>query len=291
MSQGSQALMLMDTSATFSVASEPYAFLTESLKQSVELNIDESIRGTRSRSKERTGVASKKVGGSISMRPSPAELDKLLPRILGAAESFDSFALAESLPEFWVYVQRDIEKYMYHNCKVGSATFSGSEGQAVQLAMEIFGKTRTKAGTFPAVALDTDNFYSFHQGVLTVNSVTHNFKTFEVKIDNLMEVLFENSVTATSVEATDRIITLSCDLPYNAAANTLQDAIDNGEKVSGSLVFTNGGQSLTFTFPALINTDEDPVIGGRGKIRYPITLQALQSGTSKELVVTHDSVA
>ena len=291
MSQGSQALMLMETSASFTTGSEPYAFLTESLKQKVELDIDPSIRGTRSRSKERTGISSKKVGGSVSMRPSPAELDNLLPRILGAAESVDSFLLAEGLPEFWVYVQRDVEEYMYNNCKVGSATFSSSEGQALELAMEIFGKTRTKAGTFPTVAQDTDNFYTLSQAVLTVNSVAYAFKSFDLKIDNLMEVLFENSETATSVEATDRIITLSCDLPFETDTNTLQDAIDDGEKVSGTLVFTNGGQSLTFTFAALINSDEDPSVGGRGKIRYPINLQALQSGTTKELVVTHDAAA
>ncbi|MFG0240457.1 MAG: hypothetical protein ACF8CY_05345 [Gimesia chilikensis] len=83
MSQGSQTAIYMDPTSTIDGDSERYAFESESLKQTVELDIDDSLRGTRSRSKERTGISLKRVGGTINMRPSPAELDNLLPRILG----------------------------------------------------------------------------------------------------------------------------------------------------------------------------------------------------------------
>ncbi|MFG0240456.1 MAG: phage tail tube protein [Gimesia chilikensis] len=188
-------------------------------------------------------------------------------------------------------VDRDTEVFQYEGCKINKATISGAEGQALKHALDILGKTMTDGGTAPAVAMDTDTHYAFHQGVFTYNSSTFKIKSVSVVIDNVIEALFENSVTATDVEATDRLVTLSADLQYNSDADTLRQAINNGEKVAGSLVFTNGNQSLTFTFPALIASDEDPVVGGRGKIRYPLNLQALQSGTSKEIVVTHDSTA
>lgn len=290
MSQGAFAKLLMDVDSTIDSSSESYSFISETLKQTVELDIDPSIRGTRSRAKERSGVSLKRVGGDITFRPSPTELDKLLPRILGAAESSDTFAVAETLPEFWVALYRVAGAYKYNNCKVGSARFSGSEGQALQLALSIFGKTRTKIeGAFPAVAIDTDSYYSFWQGVLTIDSEVYNFRTFEVGIDNLAEVLFENSVTATTIEAADREVTLTVDTPFGVPAEALQAKIDNAQTVSASLVFTNGGQSLTFTFPALMAADEDPSVSGKSKIRYPISFQALSSGSSKEIVITHDS--
>lgn len=292
MSQGAFAKMLMDSVSPIDTNSEAYAFISESLKQTVELDIDPSIRGTRSRSKERSGLSLKRVGGDITMRPSPTELDRLLPRILGAAESTDSFAVAETLPEFLVSVYRVASTYTYAGCKVGSARFTGQEGQALQLIMSLLGKTRTKsADAFPSVAIDTDSFYTFHQGVLTLNSVAHSFRSFELIVDNMMEVLFENSETATTVEAADRMVSLAVDVPFASAANTLQDAIDEAEDIAASLVFTNEGQSLTFTFPALMAADEDPVVSGKSKIRYPLNFQALQSGSNKEIVVTHDSVA
>jgi hypothetical protein len=288
MSQGYAAKLLMDAS-TFDANSEPYAMLSESLKQTVELDIDPSIRGTRSRSVERSGVSLKRVGGAVRMRPSPSELDNLLPRILGAAEDADEFALDESLPEFNMLVQRVGDIFQYNNCKIATARFSASEGQAVELEINVIGKTRTKEASFPSVAIDTDGYYSFWQGVLTLNSATYPINSFEVNIDNSIEALFENTVTASTIEATDRIVTLSVDTPFTAGASTLQDAIDNGENIAGSLVFTNGNQSLTFTFNALMAADEDPTVGSKNKIRYPITFQALRTGSSLELVVTHDS--
>ncbi|WP_013626603.1 phage tail tube protein [Rubinisphaera brasiliensis] len=293
MSQGSQAKLLMDSVAPIDTNSESYAFISENLKQTVELDIDNSIRGTRSKAVERSGVSLKRVGGNIRMRPSPTELDNLLPRILGATEDSDSFALAETVPEFIVAINKVGSQYTYSGCKVGVATFTGSEGQAVELSLDVVGKTRAKsaAGSFPSVAIDTDTYYTFWQGVLTLDSTEYNFRTFEVKIDNMAEVLFENSVTATTVEAADRMVTLTVDLPYDSDANSFQDDIDNAENISGSLVFTNGNQSLTFTFGALMAADEDPEVSGKSKIRYPISFTALTTGTTKELVVTHDSSA
>lgn len=293
MSQGAFAKMLMDATTSFDTESEAYAFISENLRQSVELDIDPSIRGTRSRAKERSGMSLKRVGGDITFRPSPTELDRLLPRMLGAAESTDTFAVAETLPEFSVLINKVAYAYQYDGCKVGTARFTGQESQAIQLALSLFGKTRTKVatGSFPAVAIDTDTYYSFFQGVLTLDGDPYLFNQFDLLIDNLVEVLFENSVTASTVEAADRNVTLSVNVPFNSASSDLQDAIDNAETIAASLVFTNGGQSLTFTMPALMVPDEDPVVSGKSKIRYPLNFTALSSGSNKEIVVTHDSTA
>src|SRR5580658_1278795 len=96
-SSGVFAKLAMDPSSITS-GSEAYDFNSESLTQHVPLVLGDGISGTRSRLSSRVRQGVFDVGGSITLEPTPVELANLLPRILGAAGSGNTFALAETLP-------------------------------------------------------------------------------------------------------------------------------------------------------------------------------------------------
>ena len=60
---------------------------------------------------------------------------------------------------------------------------------------------------------------------------------------------------------------------------------------AASLVFTNGGYSTTFSFAALQFPDRSPVVPGKTEIPLELHGTARKSGSTSELVVTHDSTA
>ena len=150
-------LALEPLDGAFDASSEPYEFVSETIRKRATIVDTGGIRGTRSHHAARTRAGAYEVGGTIVLHPSPADLDLLLPRILGTAESSDSFALADSLENFYfgVMVDRVAKVFTYGGCYVDRATFRSSAGGLLELSLEIVGKTESvgNAGTFPALTL------------------------------------------------------------------------------------------------------------------------------------------
>jgi hypothetical protein len=275
---------------TFDASSEPYEFVAESVRKRGTILDTSGIRGTRSHHVSRTRPGTYEVGGSLTLHPSPADLDLLLPRILGAAESSDTFNLAESLPAFGILIDRVAETFQYTDCKVSKATFKGSAGGLVELVLEILGVAEVTGTSFPALSLDTTAAaapYDFSDGVLTLQSAARKMMDFELLIDNGLSARFTNSQTATSITPQDRTITLKTTNPFTADEVDLYEQALAG--AAGTLVLTNGGMSTTFTFAALQVPDMSPVVGGKQEIPLKLEMTARTSEATPELVVTHDS--
>jgi hypothetical protein len=288
-SMGHQAQLALDAVTPFDSSSEPYEFVSEKLRKQGQILDTSGIRGTRSHASERTREGTYEVSGSITLHASPAMLDNLLPRILGAAESTDTFDLAETIPEFQVMVDRVAKVFTYQGCKIDRATFRGSAGGLVELSLDILGKTESvgNAGTFPSLTLPTDPPYVMQDGVLTLLASARKFTDFEIVIDNALASRFSNSQTATDISPTDRIVTFRCSNPYTSDETDLYEQALAG--AAATLVFTNGGYSTTFSFATLQFPDLSPVVAGKGEI--PLTLEGIarKSGSTAELIVTHDS--
>lgn len=301
---GTLAQMLADES-TIDTMSTRIALVSESLKASVELIDDPGIRGTRSRSKERVTRGLIRVGGQTVHNPSPTELDAILPWILGTDESTDVFAVADALQEVNIAILRgaslaDAGMVTYAGCKAAQATFSGSINNPIQLAIDWVGKTATPAdgSTFPSVALDTDGVYVFTGGVLTIRGAARRFSEFSLSINNFAEPSFNNNQTAQDIDALDREVLLTFNSPFTGSHG--EDLWDtewddtNADGAAGSLVFLSNrsGQSLTFTFANLKPAPLDEAsVTGKTRVRLPMTYRALMSGSTREIVVTHDSTA
>lgn len=301
-SQGAQAKLCFEPGSaphTFDTSSEPYEFTSENLAGRQTILPNEGIRGTRSEHSIRTRFGERSVAGQITMFPSPNDLNLLLPRILGATESTDVFALAETLPAFGVMIDRVAKVWSFADCYINKATFSGSPGQKIQLVLDIIGTDYSigNAGSFPALTLAVaaaDQPYTMSDGVFTLAGSARVTKSFELIIDNMLEQRRSNSLTPTSISPQARKISLKTVHPYTSGETDLVEQALAG--ATGTIVLTPigggmSGVSTTFTFATLQCPTDSPVVPGKQAIDLTLNMEARMLSTTKELVVTHDPVA
>lgn len=294
-SQGAQSRLYVEPGSsphTFDSSSETYEFLSENLILQEEHIDNDGIRGTRSHQSERVRGGLKRVQGTIRINPSPADLDLWFPRILGAAESTDSFALAETLPAFGVIVDRVAETFEYEDCYVNRATFRSSEGGLLELELDIIGADEVVGTNAPSVAISTASNnvpYTHTDLVLTLAASARDVKNLEITIDNQLEQSFNNSRTATGITPRNRIVSVRCTNPFTSDETALYAQAVAG--AAGTAVYTNGGMSTTFTFGRLQVPARSPSVTGKNEIPLVLDMVARMVTTTRELVVTHDSTA
>lgn len=300
-SQGVSGTLAVDDSAVtaiteFDANSKQYEFNSESLKM-VQSHVDTGgIRGTRSIVKDRVRISQEAIGGSIVMNPTPIELDAWFPRILGAAESSDIFALAETLPVWSVLVDRGAKRHIYTSLYVDRATFTGAQGQLVSMTIDAIGKTEiTSATSVPGTvpAIDSAQGYVFTDTTfaLSADASATEVVSWQIVINNMIDPSkYRNSLTRTQIMPTSRMVTLSMVVPYTSDELDLYDQAVAG--AAGTLTLTNGLVSTLFTFANLKAPAESPVITGRGNETFlNLNMQAFMSSSTRELVITHDSNA
>jgi Phage tail tube protein len=289
-SMGHQSRLSMAAAGTaIGSYTESIEFVSESMQKRLTILQTAGLRGTRSLPAERTRDGTYSVGGVLRLHATPALLDLLLPRILGAPESADLFALAEALPEFDVLIDRVARRFIYGGCKVGRARFQGRAGGLLEMQLDLLGKTESTSVTaFPAIAAPTDPPYVFQDGTLTLSGVSRKVIEFVLTIDNAVVPRFTNSQAATDLSPTDRVVTLACKTPYTTDETDLYGQ-NVGGAAAAALGFVNGGYATTFTIPKLQFPDTSPTVGGKGEITLQLTGTARKSGSTAELAVTHDS--
>lgn len=294
-SQGALAKLCLDTAAPIDTNSIPFDFLSFSGGAEHQIIRTEGIRGTRSRNKERRRRGLQVVQFTVTLNPSPTELDWLLINAIGFSESTNVFTPTESLPTFVVCLDRVAKVHTYAGCVVSRATFSGRAGQPLQLALDILAVSETEgaSGGFPALTFDTDTMYVLSDGVLTLQSSARTFDDFSLTIDNKAVSRWMNSRTATSIDATDREVLFSCSTPYTSSETDLYTTpAGSSAGAAGTLTFTNGNQSVEFAFANLIaDPAKAPPVNGRGEILLPLTYRAEKSGSTAELIITNDPTA
>ncbi len=304
---GHQVRLAIDSALPFDSGSKSFEFLSETMQRRQTIIDGGGIRGTRSHSKEVTRFGTYTCSGTIVMNPSHLDLDELLPRILGGAESANTFPLAETVPEFYFGIDRITRGFVYEGCKVSRAVFSGSEGALLTLSMDIeaeregsdnagvFVETTLENGGFlaaagiPALGTTDDNApFAFTDLAIVMQSLTVPIKSFELTIDNALIVdRFMNSTSRAHIPEGDRIISLRATCPYSTDEVTLYNQALAG--AAATLTFTNtvGGAVLVFTLAALQVGAVSPVVNGKGEIMLEIDGIARMSGSTRELVVTN----
>ena len=295
---GHQATMAIAAAGTaIGSFTQALEFVSESLKKTGVILDTNGIRGTRSHCSERTRAGVYTVGGQITINPSPADLDILLPYIMGADEATDTFALGESLDshQFAILVDRGEKRFVYDYCKVNSATIRGSGGGLIELVLDIVGKTEEASATaFPSIvpgvaANDAPYTMSDADALTLAGTGSREMTDFEITIDNALESRVANSETVTSIDCTDRNVGFNVTVPYDSSNSDLYGQALAG--AAGSLVIENGNMSTTFTFATLQVPDDSPTVGGKSELPLNLAMVARTLSTTKELVITHDSTA
>lgn len=283
---GAQAKLGLGSTST---VNQPLEFISENIALTENFLGGEGIVGSRSDPSERTARGTRMVQGAIVCRPTPLELDYLLPKILGTAKSGDLIALAETLPDFYIAVDRVTKVPVYGTCTVASATFQASEGGPLTVTMNVMGQDETvgNSGTFPSISIDlTGTCYMMQQAALTIGGTTYQFKEFSLTVDNQLETEYFNSATPTRFNPTGRIVTWSLSLPYGDAAAVYASALAG---VACVCTFTNSTRSLSFSSSKVQTPRQSPTVQGRGEIMLPWTGIARKDGSTLELVTNNDS--
>lgn len=286
-SQGFAAKLAFDSVLPFDASSEPFEFISESLAMVQTHANSQGVRGTRSRFADRTRIVTEAITGNILMRPTVVEIDRLLPRIFGAATVANVTSLSDSMIEFQVMVDRVAKVFTYSGCRISRATIQGTSGGPIEFSLDIEGETESigNAGTFPSLTIDTGNMYVFSDLTLTLNSVAREVTSFSLVIDNLLDTSrYMNSVTRAEIPAQDRQVTLTCEVPYTTTNEALHDLAVAG--ISGSLAMNNGTSTYTFAFGNLKSAANSPIVGGKTEIMLPLVFDCYRSGANSEVQVT-----
>ena len=298
--QGSQARLYVEPGSsphTFDASSESYEFRYEKLIKTPTIKSTEGIRGTRQESKEQTREGHYTVGGPLVLPTvSPLMLDLWLPRIMGAAESTDTFAFAETLPSFGVLIDRVTETYEYKDCYVNSAMFEGAAGpgnslELLTLTLDIWGLSRATGTSAPAVSIVTTatsgDPYKHSEAVFTINGTAREVKKWRLLIHNHLQRRWVNSQTATAICPRAWSVILDAVLPYETTQSGITALTAAG--VAGTIAITNSTVSTTFTFGTLEPVIPDPNVVGKTEIDVMTRFIARKSGSTAALSINNDS--
>ena len=267
----------------------PVEFVSTNIKETVEIVQDDGLRGVRSRALERTAQGVKKVAGTLVMEPTPAELALILPLV---CQSSTGTTLTDAMQDLTLVIdlRTKLNTFVGRFTKMNLTGESG--GKKLRVTLQFVGKTLVVAsggslsGT-PDITVRPYMFYDSTSGI-TIGGTAYSIDKFDLGIDNKIVPTYMQGQTATDLEPTDRVVTLGVQTRYNAAEDALLVLAMAGPVIASpltaSIAFTNGSNSATFTFGALVAQSESVVVPGRNALRLPLNYQCYKVGTTLETV-------
>lgn len=272
---------------TASPVTKRFDYQREDLKLREEFKDGNGLRGTLSPKIERVRPGIRRVSGPIVFQPNAVELALLLPWILGTngvGSPTATYALADTAQTRFVAIDRNAGNLAtYDTVAVDTATFRASQGEPLEVELDLVGKDETIGGSFPAISIDTANGpWMLHDLVLTINAVSAiKPRDFTLTVSNGIDrERFFNTQTLTAANKLSRRITFGTMVPYGDFT-TLYGTGAGGVAVTA--VFTNGGAVLTFSLVKVAFPRESAATPGRVEVMLPLSGQAYQSGATLEL--------
>lgn len=276
----------------FTSGATPLEITSESLSKKTSIINPMGMQGTRSQKSERSRFGTSPVGGTVSLPWSPTSGAVLLPFIMGANASGTTFALADAMQVFQMQLDRGTDVFNYTDLEVNKATWKGTSGDFFNLDLDLIGVDEVQAGSGAGQALTapTDPPYVLSDLSIVVDGTTREIFDLELTIDNKLAARFANSNTATRISPTDlREVGVVFTSPFGSTETDLYNTALAG--ISVVAVLTNGNYSTTFTLACVQFPSETPVAGSKGEIPLKMSGIARMTGSTKELVISHDSSA
>lgn len=297
---GSDVLLWAEPGAssyTWDASSELTEFISHALGKTETRAQSEGIRGERSRFADQDRLVQRVVGGSLVLPASTDLHDRWLTRIVQGTESTNVWIPAEVETPFGLCLSQFDDYFIYSDCQVNRATWRGSSGGLVTLTLDILGLTETQASsdpssgnfdtTFPSATIATQQL-RMGESTLNVASTEYEMEDFELTIDNFIVARYANSLDATCLVATDRMITLRTTLA--ACADLALHALgDETDPTSVTLTLTNDSVSTAFVMANMYWPQNTPPVPGKQLLNHPITMEAKKVGTTAALIITNDN--
>jgi hypothetical protein len=258
------------------------------------------IRGTRSYSQERVRTTPYKVGGTVNLLCDIYSMDTLLAYVLGTGPTSSVYSLTETLPSFYLMIDRVAKVFTYGPCYISKATFTGSPSDPMlKCALSVEAETETvgAGGSFPTgMTVDTKRPFIYADATFTLDgSSTYSAFSWELTVDNnLLADRFVNELTRSQIPATDRHVTVKMQTAFTSVETALYN-IAAESFGSATAVFSNAEETinstqsvLTFSTPYLMWPGKSPNVTKKGdEIHLEIDAKAMKTGSSLELSVTN----
>jgi len=250
---------------------------------------DDGIRGQRSMQLERTAQGLIKVGGTIKMHPTPAELALIWPFLV---QSSTGATLTDLMQDCAVILDTQTKTYSFTG-RISKGVLSGRPGKKLDLTLTYVGYSCTvsaggSVGGTPDIANGPYMMSQLGSGV-TIAGTAYLIDEFELEIDNMIDPTFMQGQTATDLYPTGRKVGLSIRTKYTSTESGLLTVAQAGQIIASplvaSLAFTDGANSASFAFGALV-ADSKTVVATEKKLRLPLKYHCLKVGSTLEVVTT-----
>lgn len=288
------SILAFDTALPFDAASVLMLFDSETMTVDQEILQDDGLSGTRSQRVERTRFGKRRVSGQVTFDASPIMLDQLLYIISGTTEAADVFALAQTLPSFYLMIAKGARDFTFNNCICNRASFKAEPGGKLKLVLDLEAEsfTNSASGTLSAIglAMPTDKPFQFSDLVGTTVSAARDIFSWETVIDHKIDAeRWVNAVNRANLTSMGRDVLVNIELPFSSSETDLVSVALAGSTGS-TAVYTNADATasvLTFTYGALQFPASIPVVNGKGEIRMQLKGRALRTGSTLELSFTN----
>jgi len=290
--QGRWAVQGGSSLRTIDANSERWDFNKDGIKKLERVIYGNGITGTRSKQTSRRRRGPYSVGGALEIDPSFAFFDAWLPRILGADESSDTFAVAEELPAWDIMSDRVGNIVRYNDCKVDKARLKFSPDSLV-LTLDVLGLAAVETGlSYPAITnVPTTISYTplaFLDCTFSIASANRNITDGELIIDNAITPhIFAGSSASSCLREGERLVTLT---EKNTSASADWSALYGINPTTIAITIAYLNMSAVITLNNCMAPIETPTVDGKQEILMGLTWTAHASGSTKEIVVTNDPV-
>ena len=267
-----------------------YEFVTHGVTGMYELLDDEDgIRGTRSRTLERAAQGLFKGGGDIHINPTPLELSGLYPLMVNATTGG---ALSDAMQDVTLILDLITKKNTYTG-RFSKFTLRGSPGKKLDLTATYVAKSLAEGATslsgIPDITVRPYMMQDMGTGI-TIGGVTYSLAEFELEIDNHIVPTYMQGQAPTDLEPQDRTVRLRVKTKYNTAEAALQTLALSGpalgSPITGTLAFTNGTNSVSFAFAAMVAVPKAVMVQNKGPLRWDGDFHCYKSGTTNEIITT-----
>ena len=274
---------IMGYAARMTIGGTAVEFVSSDISEKIDIVPDDGLRGTRTRSLERVAQGLKHYSGSIVLQASPVEVALVLPYVLNNS---GGLTLTDAMQDVTVVIDTKTKLYTYVG-RFTKMTITGESGKKINLRLDFVGKSGTfgSGGTLSTNADVTNRPYMFSDtSGVTINSVLYDVDRFELSIDNVIVPTYMTGQTPTDLEPTDRICMLTVQTKYNTTEQALLTLAQAGPVIAsplaGSMGFTNGSNSMSFTWAAMVAKSETVKVPGRQHLRLPLTYELLGFGST-----------
>ena len=284
-SQGAKARLAVSTNASMTNSNSVWLeMLSENIMRNDTILNPNGIRGTRNRSSERNRRGPRAPSGQIVVPLSRIALDNLLPALLGASESSDTFDTAESLPTMYAMIDKLTDVFLLSEWTASKGVISGSSGGLLQLALDVEAEDLIEDQTFPTATTtfrpDVSSVYQFADTTtVSLQSAARNFFGFQIEVDNVLtKGDFSQGLTRDgTISAEDRIVRASFDIQaVTANADLVEPGLDPaGENVVFTITNAVTGEDIIITLGRFSIENAIPTVDGKGRkiirVQGPVT--------------------